>query len=170
MNRLKWIVTAALACVLVCTLISIFGCTTATPARRRLEEAEAIYSEQGNQNDDKQFDAQEKALSISRNKTIDLELEKALNETRAKKAVMTSFDDVSEMSRLYALAEKRRQDFAKAQASFRALHEKNIATNRAGAAKARAALKSPKPEAPVDLGQQINSATGNTSPPPQLVE
>lgn len=154
-----------LAFIVIVALVAfaLVGCqSSGTPGRQKVEEAEAIYSETGNANDDKQYDAWEKAYRIERNKAIDLELAAAL----VKPSLA---NDAAEITRLNILALQRRAATDKAIADFRALHDKNVQTNRANAARARQALKGQKPQPPLDLGQQINGTSGTAPAAPTLI-
>lgn len=162
---MRFLTLTALSIIFLSLLTSCDG-VTATPNRKKVEVSESADTEQSWTNSDAMFDAHEKSLSVSRNKTISLELQISLADVQAKgKADPVKYppaDVVAETARLYALAEQRRRDFSTSQANFRAIHDKDIATNRAAARKAAIALNPPANPipAPVNLTTQVNAATG----------
>ncbi len=158
-------------------LILLASCAaTATPNRQKLEELGYVYAEVGNSNDDKMFDGQELALHNGKEKVIALELELDIADAQKKAAAYA--DPVAgakylstEVARLYAKADQRRAEFATAQATFRRLHDQNVATNRAATAKIKAALKTQAPPMPQDLSGEIRVTTGAQSvKPATLIE
>ncbi len=158
----KTVLTITAIFAALATLIFAHGCAaSATPGRQKVEQGEAIYYEQSVSNLHRHDDGWEKAYRIERNKTIDLELNNSLNVAPPLTA--------AEVGAVYAKAAQRRADTETAIANYHAQRVKDEQTNLANARRARDTLKGPAPEAPLDLGQQIDGAAGTTPPAPTLI-
>lgn len=161
---------AGLLALALVASFALTGCDRPSKERQNVESEEQKFNDQAQANDDAQFDAHEKSLKNARYKLITAELDASLTNAKAQAVVNPKLDIVAETSRLYALAQQRRSDFDKAQADFRALHEKNIATNRASAQRARDFLKTPRPAPVVDTTKQTQAVTGTPPPQATLIE
>ncbi len=133
------------------------GSVKSSPSRQKVADAARQYQQAADNNADAQFDAQERALKNARYRAIQAELEQSLANAKAKGAANPTLDLAAEYDRLYALAAFRRSQFDEAQKQFRALHERNIATNRAGRDKA---LNYLEPPPPVDTTAATNATAG----------
>lgn len=149
-------------------LLTFASCTATTdrPARSQAETTEATYYETSGQNLSDMFDAQEKALKISKERTIDIELQAQVTSVQTQARLdpikYPAQDVAAEISRLYALAARKKEQFADAQANFRKLKEQDAATNIQGARRIRDKLRGPLP-ATTPLNTPIATATGKQS-------
>lgn len=158
-------------------LICLTACEntgTASPARKKAEGGMAKYYDTSENNKDALFEAQERALKAAKEGKINLELQIALRDVQAlaksDPVKYPAADTAAEISRLYALAQEKKQHFAEAQANFRAIKQKNDNTNLAGAHKIRDALDKTYPSPPVDTTPATAAATGSAPQTPTLID
>lgn len=161
--------------LLLLALVLCSGCSTKkTSGTSNAEKQYDTLRKAEETNADLQFDAQEAALKKTRYHVIQLELDADIADTKGKGALdpntWTPVKISAEITRLTDKAAQRRAEFDTVQAQNRALHQRNIDTNRAQADKIAAALNPPKiATTPVNLAPQIGTVSGTNSNPSTLL-
>jgi hypothetical protein len=159
--------------IFAAVILMMFGCNGPTGPtsdnRKKAEHLSEQYYEQSVQNHDDAFDAQEKALKIAKESKIDFEVQTQVASVQAQSKIdpikFPPNDAAAEIARIYALAAKKKADFATAQANFRKLRDKDAATNLAGARRINNSLNPSSPLPPVSTSQAVQLQTGITQSP-----
>lgn len=176
MNRIDILRARLLFCFFASIALALImaGCETATPNRKKAEEAGFIAAEAGKKNDDLIYQKTATANQINFAKKKDLELQHDLeslaSQSKLNPAKWDSTAIAAETVRLQAIHDKAVSDYAASQARNEALRAKNEAVNYGAMRKIRAALNPPKNDNKL-LDQTIDiEATGATPQPPPLIQ
>jgi len=166
----------AIGLIIAAFLVLLSGCETATPNRKKAEEASYIAAEMAKKNEDAIYAKTAAANQLNFRARKDLELKKDLESLQiqaqmdATKTKWTDAAIAAETVRLQALHDSAIANYAASQAKNDALRAANEEKNYGAMRKIRAALNPPKNDNPlVDQTIQIE-ATGATPQPPPLIQ